>query len=250
MRNLTLILCGVALAASLASGVMFFLIGNSKQILLMQLGETEAEVAMLTVDLESARTNAQSLTDRLHQVDAELGTTKNALDQSKFAQEQLTQNLALAETQRSTASAEAQQAHDELRQVQTELVAIRDQMAGSIPKEHAQRYRKIIADLESKVGDLENQLVSVKSSVDPTLIASRAYHAQVVQVGSRNAFVVINYRKSHGAIPNQRFEVKRGSDRLAIVEISDTTDNYSIAQVLAETLSGNLRKGDAAIITL
>jgi septal ring factor EnvC (AmiA/AmiB activator) len=249
MRNLTLILCGVALAASVASGVMFFLIGNSKQALLTQLGEAEAHGAALADDLAKSHENSAALTEHLHQLDAELGTTKHALDQANITRERLRSALELAEVQRVNATAVADEARNQLRTVQTELISTRDQLAQSIPPSDAQRYRKIIADLESTVGALENQLESAKSTSPPTLIASRAYHAQVMQVASRNAFVVINYGKSHGAVVNQRFTIKRGLNSLAVVEISDSTDNYSIAQVLPETLSGILRTGDAAIIT-
>ena len=70
MRKLTLVLCGVALVGSLASGVMFFLIGNSKQRLLAELGESEAQVAALEADLAKSKSNADDLTNRLHQTDA------------------------------------------------------------------------------------------------------------------------------------------------------------------------------------
>ncbi|MEJ6603977.1 MAG: hypothetical protein ACKVI3_07560 [Verrucomicrobiia bacterium] len=80
------------------------------------------------------------------------------------------------------------------------------------------------------------------------LVAGRSNHAQVAKVGPRNAFVVINFGETHGAVPNQRFTVKRGSAVLATVEISLTKEHYSIAQVLPETLSGNIRKGDAATL--
>lgn len=249
MRNLTLILCGIALVGSVASGVMFFLIGNSKQRLHNQLVESQAEVASLEIDLGKTNKDSAALTERLHQLDADLGATKNALDETQFANDELKAALDLAEAERAQSIADSDQARADLRENQTELVQIRDLMAKSISPQQAMRYRKIIADLESKVGEMKNNLEQLKNTPQPDFISSRAYHAQTVRVGPRNAFVVINYGKSHGALPNQRFEIKRGLDVLATVEISDLTENYSVAQVLPETLSGNLRKGDAAIIT-
>jgi len=228
---------------------MFFLIGNSKQRLFNQLIESQAEVASLELDLGKTREDSAALSARLHQLDADLGATKNTLDETQFAHDKLSAALELAEADRTQSIADSAQARTELREAQTKLVQIRAKTAGSISPQQAMRYRQIIVELESKVGEMENDLAQIKNTAQPEFISSRAYHAQTVRVGPRNAFVVINYGKSHGALPNQRFEIKRGLDVLAMVEISDLTENYSVAQVLPETLSGNLRKGDAAIIT-
>jgi len=185
----------------------------------------------------------------LHQLDADLGATKNTLDETQFAHDKLRAALELAEADRTQSIADSAQARTELREAQTKLVQIRAKTAGSISPQQAMRYRQSIVEPETKVGEMENDLAQIKNTAQPEFISSRAYHAQTVRVGPRNAFVVINYGKSHGALPNQRFEIKRGLDVLAMVEISDLTENYSVAQVLPETLSGNLRKGDAAIIT-
>jgi arsenate reductase-like glutaredoxin family protein len=249
MRNLTLIFYGIALAGSIASAVMFFIIGNSKQVLHNQLVERKADVVSLQNKLADDRAKADKLTSRIHQLDAELGAAKTSLDEAKFTTDELRAALELAETERTQSLAQSEQAWAELRLAQTELIKTKDLMAKSISPQQAMRYRQIIADLEVKLGKTEENLESAKKSSLPTFVSSRAYHAQLVRVGPGNSFVVINYGKSHGASANQRFEVKRGLDVLARVEISDITENYSVAQVLPETLSGNLRKGDAAIIT-
>lgn len=249
MRNLTLILCGIALAGSAASAVLFIIIGNSKQRLHQQLQVSKADVASLQSELEDAKVNADELTARIHQLDADLGATKISLDEARFTADELRVALELAETERKQSLAQAEQARTDFLEAQTELIKTRDLMAESISPQQAMRYRQNIADLEAKLGETEKNLEKAKKSTVPSLVSSRAYHAQLVRVGSGNSFVVINYGKTHGALTNQRFEIKRGVDVLARVEISDITENYSVAQVLPETLSGNLRKGDAAIIT-
>jgi hypothetical protein len=146
----------------------------------------------------------------------------------------------MAVTARNTAQAD-------LHNAQVEVVALRRQLDGSVSPVEAQRYRRTIADLESRIGQLEQHLV--RQNRDPALVSGRAQHAQIMKVGPRNSFVVINYGTVHGAVPNQRFQLQRGSKALAQAEISLVKEHYSIAQVLPESLSGSIRKGDAAFIS-
>ncbi len=246
MRNSTLIFGGVALAG--AAGLMVIRFENAQQRLHVQLTESLAKSRALETSLASAQTNAATLTAHLHQIDAELGSTKSALNAAELSVQNQQAALELAQAETRAALAAAEQARAAQQAAQSELIQTRDLLAGSISPAQAKRDREIIAELESQVGELENEVVQAKTHPAPTFVASRAYHAQIVAVGPRNAFVVINYGNTHAARFNQRFEVKRGLDVLATVEISDITDNYSVAQVVPETLSGNLRKGDAAII--
>lgn len=247
MRNLTLILCLVALAGSVASGVLFFLVGNTKQELHQKWQNAEARLSATQTQLAAAESDATELQNRHRVLDADLAAAKRELTDARLNLEQLQQSFDLAEESRLAAVAARESAIDNLTAAHTELDALRTQLASSIAPAEAQRYRRTIVDLESRIGELE-QFITRKNA-DPALVAGRAHYAQVIRVGPRNSFVIINFGSTHGARENQRFAISRGETRLAVVEISRVAEHYSIAQVLPESLSGNLRKGDAATLT-
>lgn len=247
MRNLTLILCLVALAGSVASGVLFFLVGNTKQELHQNWQNAEARLASTQARLDAAEERNTALQDRNRVLDADVAAAKRDLSETRLSLEQLQQAFDLAEESRLAAVAARESAIGNLTAAHTELEALRVQLSSSISPSEAQRYRRTIVDLEARAAELE-QLVARKNT-DPALVAGRAQYAQIIKVGPRNSFVIINFGSHHGARANQRLVVSRGETRLARVEISRVAEHYSIAQVLPESLSGNLRQGDAATLT-
>ena len=247
MRNLTVILSVVALAGAVAAGVLFILIGNSKQRLHQQLVAAELRGTQLTESLAEAEATNRGLDDRIQAMDAQLAATKRELTSTTIELEQRQRALELAETQFAETESELKNSRDELAALRIKLVHAEDQLAGSLPASEAVRYRQTIAQLESRTAQLETALAA--RGTPDSLVAGRGSHAQVVGVGPQNAFVVINFGRRHGAAANQRLQVTRGADLLALVEISDSKENYSIAQVLPDSLSGKIRKGDAAALT-
>lgn len=246
MRNITLILSIIALVGAIASGVMFSIIGNSKQDLFHRLQNTEAQLTASDARIKGAQRNNEELENQVRVLDSDLSTHKRDLTALRIETEQMQQSIELLEETRSAAIKARESALTDLGQATENLALLRHQIEQGISPEEVQQYQQTITDLEARIGPLERRLA--QKSAAPALVSGRNNHAQVVKVGPRNAFVVINFRKSHGAVPNQRFALKRGNTALATAEISLTKEHYSIAQVLPETLSGNIRKGDADTI--
>lgn len=246
MRNLTLILSVVALIGAVASGVLFFIIGNSKQELFQRWQNTDAQLTATAAKLKGAQRDKEELQNQVRVLDADLATHKRDLTALQLAAEQMQTSLELLEDARASAVEARESALDDLGRATENLAMLREQLAESISPTEVQQYRQTIADLEARIEPLERRLAQKNAA--PALISGRSNHAQVIKVGPRNAFVLINFGSSHGAVTNQRFALKRGNTALATAEISLTKEHYSIAQVLPETLSGNIRKGDAATI--
>ncbi|GAB5560863.1 MAG: hypothetical protein SynsKO_25100 [Synoicihabitans sp.] len=246
MRNLTLILCIIAMLGTIASGVMFFLIGNTKQELHHRWQDALASNEVLSARLAAAEENNTELTGRIGTLDSDLATHKRELTDLKIEAERLANTLALAEEERTQALADRDAALTDLTAEKSKLADANQRLAASVSAEEVARYRQLISDLQSRIAPLERRLTQKREA--PGLVAGRGNHAQVIKVGPRNAFVVINFGSSHAAAPNQRMLIKRGTSSLATVEISLVKEHYSIAQVLPETLSGSIRKGDAATI--
>ncbi|MDA7916664.1 hypothetical protein N9Z12_02270 [Opitutaceae bacterium] len=246
MRNLTLILSVIALIGAVASGVMFFIIGNSKQELFHRWQNTDAKLTATEAKLIGAQRENEELQNQVRVLDADLATHKRDLTALRLEAEQMQQSLELLEEARASAVEARESALVDLGQATDNLAILRRQLAESVSPVEVQQYQQTIADLEARIEPLERRLAQKNAA--PALVSGRSNHAQVVKVGPRNAFVVINFGSTHGAITNQRFALKRGNTALATAEISLTKEHYSIAQVLPESLSGNIRKGDAATI--
>ena len=60
--------------------------------------------------------------------------------------------------------------------------------------------------------------------------------------------VVLNFGEARGARLGHRLTVSQGTSVVATVQISDVRANFSVAQVLADTLRAALQKGDSAIL--
>lgn len=115
------------------------------------------------------------------------------------------------------------------------------------------RSSELVAAYDLTMAELARQLDELArpepaaSPVIPLLSTHRSRSAQVVSVGPSSAFVIINYGAAHGALPRQEMLIMRGTDTVARVHISDVREQHSIAQVLPDSLSGVLHKGDSAV---
>ncbi len=253
MRNLNLILCFVALAGSITSGVLGWRLGDSKQRLTQELTRERARVASLEINLASATAAEERLRRMLQNTDADLTAARSAATDARERAASLLNEHDAAVQAAAEVTARSERLTAENETLRTELITQRNRLARSLPPEDAAQFRATIADLEAEVARLEEttrELQQLTATARVELTANRGQHAQVVGLGPRNAFVIINFGTRHGASIDQQFDVTRGADVLAIVKISQTMENYSIAQVIPDSLSGSIRKGDAASLTL
>jgi hypothetical protein len=129
----------------------------------------------------------------------------------------------------------------------TRLTAELAQMA-TRSTELVSAYDRTMAELARQLDELARPEPAV-SPVIPLLTTHRSRTAQVVSVGPSSAFVIINYGAAHGALPRQEMLIMRGTDTIARVQISDVREQHSVAQVLPDSLSGVLHKGDSAVLS-
>ena len=80
------------------------------------------------------------------------------------------------------------------------------------------------------------------------VFTSRAGRATILTVGPESSFVVLNFGSARGAELGQKLTVSQGTSEVATVLISDVRTNFSVAQVLPETVRGVLQKGDLAVL--
>ncbi len=260
MKTLTLALSVLALLGALASAGLYVVIGNTKAELQRSLTASEARATRLSTELAEASEHGESLQRQLNALDADLGDTKSKLTAAEARAVQISRELNQTRTQL-TARQEAEQTlTSALTASKRELVQARLAAAQSVSPQEANGLREMIDKLESNVATLQNQLntrisnanngspAPVNAAPAASFSADRSMNARVVTVGPKSAFVILNYGSTNGATLSQELLVRRGADPMARVQISDVRENYSVAQVLPESLQGSLQKGDAAML--
>lgn len=253
MHRLPLILCAIALLGSAVSAVLFFRIGNSKQILEQRLADSTARATKLDSDLAAANEQAGVHKARAAQLDAELNSTRASLDtaraqlavsetRNRDLDRDLGQTRAVLTFYESTAASLS----SEVAALQRDLAASR---ASNASPEAVAGYKSAIAELERQLATTRNGAAAPATAGASTAVfASRAGRATVLTVGPGNAFVVLNFGEARGAKLGHKLTVNQGTNVVATVQISDLRENFSVAQVLPETLRGVLQKGDSALL--
>src|SRR5262245_14052629 len=103
MPRLPLLLCVVALLASTLSALLYFRIGNSKQVLELKLTEAGTRAAKLDSDLAAANQHNGSLRGQLGALTGELNNTRSKLAVADSRVGQLDRELAAARSDLSAA---------------------------------------------------------------------------------------------------------------------------------------------------
>lgn len=262
MHRLPLLLAVLAVGGSAVSAVLFFRIGNSKQILELRLADAQARAAKTDADLAAANeqngalkshlaaadTRLQSATARLTATERDLAATQEKLAASDARAAGLTRDLADAKTIVGLYETTAKALGDEIAALRADL---EDTRAAQASPEAVAAYKTTIADLERQLAAARTSGAAVTASAGGSSTAvfmSRAGRATILTVGPESAFVVLNFGSVRGAQVGQRLTVSHGTAAVATVLISDVRANYSVAQVLPDTLRGVLQKGDPAVL--
>lgn len=246
MHRLPLILCVVALLGSAVSAVLYFRIGNSKEILELRLSEASARAARLDVALAASHEKQAAAQTRAASLDVELARTSERLTAADARAAQLDRNLADTRSVLAVYESTARALGDELAALRRDLAESR---ASNASPEAVQAYKNTISELERQLASARNGAALPSAAGASTAVfASRAGRATVLSVGPDSAFVVLNFGSARGAQLGQKLTVSQGNAIVARVVISDVRANFSVAQVVPDTLRGVLQKGDPAVL--
>jgi hypothetical protein len=260
MHRLPLLLCAIALLGSLASATLYFRIGNSKQVLESRLTDATTRATKLDAALAVANEQNGALKGKVTSLDSELERTTTKLAAVDARANQLDRELAEAKAEATQAKTDASQAkavvaiyESTARALADEITALRDDLADTrashASPEAVQAYKTTIADLERQLATARNGAVAPTGvGASTAVFTSRAGRATVLTVGPESSFVVLNFGSARGAQLGQKLNVSQGNAIVATVLISDVRANFSVAQVLPDTLRGVLQKGDSAVL--
>lgn len=261
MPRLPLILCAIALLGSALSAALYFQIGNSKQVLELRLADANTRAAKLDADLARANELTGDLKAKVATASAELQQTRTELTAAKARGSQLELDLSALRNDLSAAREDlsatrsvvslyertAQGLAEEITALKQDLADTRASLA---TPEAVAAYKSTIAELERQLATARNGVVlpSAPGASTAAFSSRTAGRATILSVGPDNAFVVLNFGTARGAQLGQRLTVSHGTNEVAIVLISDVRPNFSVAQVLPDTLRGALQKGDLAVL--
>ena len=253
MHRLPLILCAIALIGSTLSATLYFQIGNSKQVLELRLADSTTRATKLDADLAAANQQNGSLKAKLGGVSTELNAARAKLSAATTRATQLDHDLITAKSELSAARQIVAVYELTSRALADEVAALRqdlsDSRASNASPEAVAAYKGTIAELERQLATARNGAAAPAAAGASTAVfTSRAGRATILTVGPENAFVVLNFGSARGAQLGQKLAVSQGIDEVATLLISDVRTNFSVAQVLPDTLRGVLQKGDLAVL--
>lgn len=253
MPRLPLLLCILALLGSAVSAGLFFQIGNSKQVLEQRLTDAGTRATKLDADLARANELNGTLKARVATLQSSLDDTQSRLAAAEDRTRQVELNLTAVRSDLSDAKAVVTLYELTARALADDVKALRQDLEAS-QASHASpdavaAYKATIAELERQLATARNgAAVPATTGGSTAVFTSRVGRATVLSVGPGNAFVVLNFGSARGAQLGHKLIVSQGPQEIATVLISDVRANFSVAQVLPDTLRGVLQKGDLAVL--
>ncbi|MSU64590.1 MAG: hypothetical protein EXS38_00455 [Opitutus sp.] len=246
MARLPLILGAIAVVTTTLTAVNYFRFQSAHRLLEGRVAESSARATNLENDLATARQENETLTTGNRALRAEADGAKAKLTATEARVGQLERDLGDTKSVLSIYEGAARDLADDVAILRVELA---DSRATNASPEAVAAYKNTIAELERQLAAAGNGTATPKAAGASTAVfMSRPGRSTILTVGPENSFVVINFGSVRGAQPGQKLTVRREGQVVATVQLSDVRESFSVAQVLPETLSGALQKGDSAVL--
>ncbi|MDI1250813.1 MAG: hypothetical protein PSV13_18260 [Lacunisphaera sp.] len=271
LRTFTLL---VSLAA-LGLGAALWRERSASAGLAAQVTRLARKNADLRYEAKQAAAQAENFSRHAVELDSQLGSAKSRTTATEVRQHQLTRELSAREQREVELMTELATLKQRLTETAAPVETARGEVAAapdcarapvghslgdgrtppaSRPAEPAvidlRAHRTRITELEQQLTQLLTRVLAEPAATpvaEPESAPPEPY--QVVRVGPRDSFVVLDFGAAHGARPGQILRLWRGTSELARVQISDARSRFSLAQVLSTTLKGQLQTGDYALLT-
>lgn len=250
MKGFTLFLSLIALMAAVVCGVLYVMTGNEKGILARdietaskQLAEARTKIGELTSENADLSNRAKSLETDVNELKA-----RNTTLEARNAQ--LAREMSGVRDQLGDRAASDQAASRRIAELTRELTeaqaAARTTTTTGASTEDVAAYQSRIADLEAQVNALRQGTSISFSSADPLANVPSNLTANVIDVGPKSAFIVLDIGTRNGAAPTLEMVVRRGAVIIARVRLTEVKETYSVGNVVPRSGNGNVRPGDTA----
>ncbi len=258
MKSITLILCVIALLGSAASGYFYMQIGSTRDQLQLKINQAESRSTELQTKLAEAGAQGEVLQKRLAELDADLGDAKSKVSAAEGRNTQLGRDVQQLRNQLTAKNDAEQTLNREISQLKRELAQSKLAASAASPEE-VDGYKATIATLQARINELaagRPSSTAVRGGPSEAVTgASNSAGAdagasfEVVSIGEKNGFVVINGGSAKNVVSGQKLTISRDGKTVAETVVSSVQDSYAIAQVVTGSLRGGLLKGDVATIT-
>lgn len=253
MKALTLVLCILAILGSAASGFFWWQIGETKTKLQADLAAEQSKATTLQTNLTQTTATLEQKQAQLAETDAALGDAKRGLTAAEARNVQIAREVDTLKKTIATKEEHERKLNTDLDALRRELVQTRLAAQVGSPEE-LEKAKQTIASLEARITQLQASPAAGGSGVSGTgadaaaqaAPSARAAAARVAQVGTRNAFVVLDLGVADGIKTGNKFIITRDGDTIAEAIVSEVKDTFAIAQVLPSSIKSTLKAGDTA----
>lgn len=262
------------LAAGL--GVALWQERSANASLAAQITRLSRQNAGLRYAATQAARQAETVSQRAVELDTQLGTAKSRTTATEIRHARLTRELTAREQREVALMAELATLKQKLAATSTPAETSRGDVAAAptgarAPAGHGLGdgrtppadppaepsidvtvYQRRIAELEQQLIQLLTRALAESPAApgdEPDAAPGAPAPYQVVRVGPRDSFVVLDFGSGDGARPGQIIGLWHGTSQVARVQISDARPRFSLAQVLSATLKGQLQTGDLVVLT-
>jgi septal ring factor EnvC (AmiA/AmiB activator) len=252
MKGLSVFLSLVAVLAAGVSAALYLLVGDERDRLQTELDAQRRQLAQAQQQIEDLKAERSTIATNLASIDGSVNETRARNTTLEARNSQLTREILQAREQIQAYEKAGKAAEEEVSALRRQLVDAQSRVAvspGPAPME-------TLAASESRVADLEAQLATLRRISGNDSIPATAEQlarvpddllGHVVEVGPRSAFVVLDIGTRHGAVPALELVLRRGSNIVARLRLTDVRESFSIAHVLPHAgILTPIRAGDTA----
>lgn len=245
MKGFSLLMSLAAVLAAGVAGLLFFKIEYDKEHLLANNTAVQAQLASAHQRANDNGTERDALATQISTLQREMAELKARNTTLEARNSQLARELTRNREELTSREGSDQGVQQEIANLRKQVAESRAALASAIGGASPEQ----VAAYEARIQDLEAQLTALRRGESTNLSFASVpgdLKGEVIEVGPKAAFVVLNIGTRHGAVTALEMVLRRGSQVLARIRLTDVRENYSVANVVPETGTGNLRPGDVA----
>lgn len=244
---ISLALRGICLTAVVISGVIFFQIRAQKEKLSDNLSQSRRALQEKISETASLKSRALEADEqRLDQIK----NAKEAIDtRDEYRAQYDTLITKIDETE--AGKEEAENKVSEISATNRDLQRQIYELKASLPpqnwREEQNQLQSRLLQLEAENTSLRNTLVSANINtggpleIPPPSIAqvTKLPVGEVMRIGPDGSFAILSYGRKLGAAEGQTLTIRRDQQTVALVSLTQITNDFSIAQILSSTNTGS-----------
>jgi vacuolar-type H+-ATPase subunit I/STV1 len=246
-----LILWGAFIGA-LVVAVFGYLVVDQKKVAI-----AERDQAMTT--LESAKVEIKQLKDAVEAKNKAVADAEKKASESVSKTEQLTKSLTEAQDKSASLETSLKETTEKLAAAEEAVKKISEAFQGKSPEEikaAALAAENELAEIKNTKKILEDQIQSSNAEIQRLTEALRrgakgemppGLSGKIQNVNKQWNFVVLNMGDKDGVVRNGVFVVYRGNQYVGRVKVVSTEANTAVADILSDTLKGEIMIGDDAL---